>query len=270
MLRGVAGAVGGRIQEVLRPKVKVGGFTFKPAFPLFRRRATGQTITAARRLGKRVVLELERGDCMVLEPRMTGLILPGDPPNRSHLRMVLRLAGAALAEICFWDQRGLGVASLLRAEEFAALLGPEHLGPDALEITLTELRARLSTSRREIKVALLDQRVLAGVGNLYASEILHRARLGPKLPCSAISPAQWRRLHVAMLDILNEAVRLEGSTLADGAYRVSRERTGGYQTCHQVYQRAGQPCRRCGRGEITRIVQAQRSTFFCPVCQRGP
>jgi formamidopyrimidine-DNA glycosylase len=117
-------------------------------------------------------------------------------------------------------------------------------------------------------VALLDQRAVAGIGNLYASEILHRARMHPERTCDSLRPAQWRNLHSAMREVLEEAIRSEGSTLSDGTYRVGRNRPGGFQVLHRVYQRAGQRCVQCGKAEIVRTVQAQRSTFFCPWCQR--
>ncbi|MCP5110185.1 MAG: hypothetical protein GY953_05055 [bacterium] len=151
---------------------------------------------------------------------------------------------------------------------FQRFLGPDRIGPDALEISVERLRSRLETSRRAIKVALLDQRVLAGIGNLYASEILHRATIHPELSCRRLRPAQWRRIHAAMGEIFEEAIRHQGSTLRDGTYRIARNRPGSFQVCHRVYQRAGQPCLQCGATEIVRIVQAQRSTFFCPACQK--
>jgi formamidopyrimidine-DNA glycosylase len=150
---------------------------------------------------------------------------------------------------------------------FDRLYGREKLGPDALALSSDDLRARLRKSRREIKVALLDQRVLAGVGNLYASEILHLAGVHPRRRCHRLTRAQWQSIHAAMLEVLETAIRLEGSTLGDGTYRNALAQSGGYQHQHRVYDRAGQPCGRCGKAAIRRIVQAQRATFFCPCCQ---
>ena len=120
---------------------------------------------------------------------------------------------------------------------------------------------------RAIKVALLDQKALVGVGNLYASELLHRAGVHPARPCSRLTREQWQRIHAAMREVLAEAILHQGSTLRDGTYRIAREETGQFQFRLRVYQRHGEKCLQCGRGEIVRIVQAQRSTFFCPVCQ---
>ncbi|HEX3728154.1 MAG TPA: zinc finger domain-containing protein, partial [Pirellulales bacterium] len=130
-----------------------------------------------------------------------------------------------------------------------------------------ELHQALAGSRREIKVALLDQRALAGIGNLYASEILHLAGIHPRLRCDHLRPAAWQRLHQAMLEILHQAIFHEGSTLGDGTYRNALNQEGGYQNHHRVYDRAGERCPSCGRANIERMVQAQRSTFFCASCQ---
>ena len=142
-----------------------------------------------------------------------------------------------------------------------------QLGPDALGITLDILRRQLERSRRAIKVALLDQKALAGVGNLYASEILHVARIHPATPCSDLNDQEWKRLHTAMLAVLREAVRYEGSTLGDGTYRNVLNQAGGYQNHHRVYDRAGELCPSCAKKLVERVVQAQRATFFCRNCQ---
>jgi formamidopyrimidine-DNA glycosylase len=289
MCRCIAPAVGGRIRDIVRPKSRLQSIIISPPLETFRRRALGRTITAVRRVGKRVVLELDDGrrggprpdsvpkteataasatDCIVLEPRMTGLVLLADPPDREHLRLIFRLTGGGAKEVLFWDQRGLGVARLVSQEDFLRHYGPDRLGPDALTITLATLRQRLGGSRRPIKVALLDQQVLAGIGNLYASEILHLAGIHPEARCSRLRGAQWSKLHAAMGDILQAAIRHQGSTLRDGTYRIARNQSGDYQMFHRVYQRAGDPCLQCNAAQIVRIVQAQRSTFFCPTCQR--
>ncbi len=116
-------------------------------------------------------------------------------------------------------------------------------------------------------MALLDQRALAGVGNLYASEILHTAGIHPQARCDRLRRGDWQRLHAAMRSVLKEAIRFEGSTLGDGTYRNALNQAGSYQNHHRVYDRAGETCAVCGRAQVERIVQAQRSTFFCPRCQ---
>ncbi len=267
MRRGIAAVAGSRIAGLRRPRSRLQSIQIDPPLAAFRRRAVGRRVVAVGRLGKRIVLELDSADRIVLEPRMTGLVLLADPPDAAHLRLVFALTGGSVAELLFWDRRGLGVARLVSPRQFAQRYGPDRLGPDALEVSAAVLRQRLEASRRAIKVALLDQHALAGVGNLYASEILHRAGIHPALPCRRLRPAQWTRLHAAMQEVLRAAIRHQGSTLRDGTYRIARNQPGNYQFCHLVYQRVGQRCLRCGGADVVRIVQCQRSTFFCPACQ---
>jgi len=267
MRRGIALAFGAVISKIVRPPSSLQSIAIDPPLREFRRRVVGCSITQVGRLGKRILVELDSGDRIVIEPRMTGLVLLADPPNRKHLRLVIELSGPA-EQILFWDQRGLGVVRLLSPTEFAVSCGPAKIGPDALEISLNDLRTRLCRSARAIKVALLDQKVLAGVGNLYASEILHRAGIHPARSCRRLRKAQWQRVHAEMLCVLHEAIQHQGSTLRVGTYRIARDMPGNYQFNHRVYQRHGQTCLACGKAAIERIVQAQRSTFFCPSCQR--
>jgi formamidopyrimidine-DNA glycosylase len=134
-------------------------------------------------------------------------------------------------------------------------------------LTSDLLRERLRASRRAVKVALLDQQAIAGIGNLYASEILNVASIHPTTRCDKLTISQWRRIHEATLDVLHEAIKHEGSTLSDGTYRNALNDAGRYQNQHRVYDRAGELCRTCKRGIVQRIVQMQRSSFFCPICQ---
>lgn len=268
MRRGVSCVAGSTIATVEYVRSKLRPLQILPSLQALTERASGRKILAVGRVGKRVVLELDSGERIVIEPRMTGHVLLADPPDKTHLRLVFHLKGGTQPRLLFWDSRGLGVVHLLSPEQIAGALGPERLGPDALEISVETLRQRLCSSRREIKVALLDQKALVGIGNLYASEILHRARLHPELPCNRFRPVQWQRLHAAIREVLDEAIHHEGSTLSDGTYRNAQNEAGGFQALHRVYQREGGHCLQCNRGEIVRIVQAQRSTFYCPVCQK--
>ncbi len=268
MRRGIAAAAGAIITGMLRPRSSLQPITIEPALGKFRRRVLGHRIGSVGRLGKRILLELDSADRIVLEPRMTGLVFLSDPPDRKHLRLVIELSGPA-GKILFWDQRGLGVARLVSPQEFDSLYGPARIGPDALEISAEELCRRLGRSDRAIKVALLDQKVLAGVGNLYASEILHRAGVHPTTSCRRLRKLHWERVHTQIRAVLQTAIEHQGSTLRDGTYRIARDEPGNYQVNHRVYQRHGLPCLACGRGQIVRIVQCQRSTFYCPRCQRN-
>lgn len=268
MRRGILPVVGCRIAAIERTACRLRPIEVAPSLQSMQRRTKNAEIRAVGRAGKRVVIELSTEDRIVIEPRMTGLVLLTSPPNWEHLRLRMVLAGGAVDELLYWDRRGLGSVRLFSAEQFADRLGLARLGPDALQTTPAMLRERLGASRRAIKVALLDQRAVAGIGNLYASEILHMAGIHPATPCHRLKALQWEQIHAATIAVLEEAILHEGSTLSDGTYRNALNQTGGYQNLHRVYDRAGQPCPRCSGGEVVRIVQGQRSTFFCPACQR--
>ncbi|MEQ8208436.1 MAG: bifunctional DNA-formamidopyrimidine glycosylase/DNA-(apurinic or apyrimidinic site) lyase [Lacipirellulaceae bacterium] len=271
MRRGVDCVVGSRIDSIERPPCPRKPISIKPAFGKLRRRIVGQRIERTGRAGKRVVLWLESGDALLFEPRMTGLVLLVDPPTEEHLRLRLRLSGGKTKprnpkELLYWDRRGLGNVHLLSAKAFQQAYGLQKLGPDALDISAEEFAERLGNSSRMIKVALLDQKAVAGIGNLYAAEILHVAGIHPERQCHRMSTKQWEALTAATHAVLAEAIKYEGSTLNDGTYRNALNKQGGYQNEHRVYNRAGQACPRCG-GEILRKVHTQRSTFFCNRCQ---
>jgi formamidopyrimidine-DNA glycosylase len=267
MRRGILPIVGSRIAGIERARCRRRPIAIEPAMSGFRRHAVGATITSVGRIGKRVTVELDRRSAIVFEPRMTGLVLLTEPPTREHLRLRIALEGGPAAELLYWDRRGLGSVRLLALEQLAARYDDTAIGPDALTITAEQLADRLGRSRRAIKVALLDQRAVAGIGNLYAAEILHRAGVHPARQCDRLRGDQWRQIQAAIVEILETAIRYEGSTLADGTYRNALNESGGYQNHHRVYDRAGQPCLVCRAGRIERIVQAQRATFFCPHCQ---
>ncbi len=268
MRRGVLGVIGAAILDAHPATCSYRPIAVYPAPRLFAQRAVGRRIVAVDRVGKRVVLRLDSNDAVIFEPRMTGLVLIANPPNQEHLRFRLQLSGD-VADLWYWDRRGLGSVRLLSPDEFQNALGPHKLGPDALAITAGELQARLQYRRTPIKPALLDQRIIAGVGNLYASELLHRAKMHPARSCDSLSRAAWRRVHAALQEVLEEAIRYEGSTLSDGTYRNALNEAGGFQNHHRVYDREGQTCRTCQRTAILRIVQAQRATFYCPRCQKA-
>ncbi len=267
MRRGIATIAGSRIAEIVRPSSHLQSIAISPNWPTFRRRALDRRIEEVGRLGKRIVLLLESDERLVIEPRMTGLIMLADPPNESHLRMRFLLRGGKAKELLFWDQRGLGVVRLLTARQYAEELGPKRIGPDALEATAELLHALFGKCKGPIKPALMDQSRLAGIGNLYASEILHLAKIHPAARANSLRPSDWNRVADAMREILTAAIAHQGSTLRDGTYRIARDEPGNFQACHRVYQRAGEKCLQCGKGEILRIIQSQRSTFFCPRCQ---
>lgn len=266
MRRGILSAVGCQIEYVEKIPTAVKPLLITPSTSVMNRRVAGRAIVAIERIGKRVIVRLETNDRLIFEPRMTGLVLVADPPSKEHLRFRVDLSGGSLDTIWYWDRRGLGSVKLFSPKQFKNAV-VSKFGPDALALTSDLLRERLRHSRRAVKVALLDQQAIAGIGNLYASEILNVASVHPATRCDKLTVAQWSRIHRATLDVLHDAIEHEGSTLSDGTYRNALNDAGGYQNQHRVYDRAGERCRSCGRGIVRRIVQAQRSTFYCPNCQ---
>ena len=275
MRRGILAIRGARISDVCFPQKKTSRLkpiVITPSPRLLKRRLKGRVVDSVDRIGKRVAVRLDSDDTLVFEPRMTGLLLvwrttEDDPPTDEHVRFGLEFETGPVPFVWYWDRRGLGNVTLYTPVELEAKLGPDQLGPDALNISAEQLHLRLSHSRRAVKVALLDQKVVAGIGNLYASEILHRARVHPEKRCDLLSANAWQAIHAATNEILNDAIKYEGSTLSDGTYRNALNKDGSYQNHHRVYDRAGKPCQRCKDSTIERIVLAQRSTFYCRKCQ---
>jgi formamidopyrimidine-DNA glycosylase len=270
MVRGIRPFVEGRaVKAMLRCRCSCKPISIRPRFELLAKRLINRRIDSVRRLGKRIVLGVSDGSAVVIEPRMTGLMLLADPPDSVHLRIEWQFSGRAkYNSVWFWDRRGLGTVRLFAPGELEKKLPPEVLGPDALVMEIAAWEERCRKTSRAIKVILLDQRTVAGIGNLYASEILHLAGINPRRRASRLKAVEILRMAECVRAVLEEAIRYEGSTLSDGTYRNALNEVGGYQNAHRVYDRKNKPCPTCGRAEIRRIVQAQRSTFFCPACQK--
>lgn len=269
MRRGVLPVVGRTILRVEYPSIPYRPIQIQPSPRILAERCQGKKVVAVERIAKRVLVRLCSDDRIVLQPKMAGIVLLTDPPTSQHTRVIFHLQGKQQPnQFQYWDRRGLGTVCLWGPDQVQSQLGEDVLGPDALSIDKMPFSERLCASRREVKVALLDQRIVAGVGNIYAAEILFAAKIHPQTRCCDLSKRQSHAIHREMLRILTQAIEYEGSTLSDGTYRNAINGEGSYQNHHLVYDREGQPCERCGRGLVQRIVQAQRSTFYCPICQK--
>lgn len=237
---------------------------------------TGRVLAGAQRFGKYLVLPLasSAADCaqvgvLVVHLRMSGQLVHLDAamPVERHTRARLRLDDAS--ELRFVDPRTFG--ELFVTEELDEAGRPAELaglGFDPLVDGLDLSRLREAASRRSgaLKALLVDQRVIAGIGNIYADEILFVARLRPARSARSLSAGEWRRLAAAILDVLGAAVAARGSTLSDARYVDLKGAAGAYQHHHAVYGRGGEPCPRCGT-PVTRVRLAGRSAHFCPRCQ---
>ncbi|MBW3660627.1 MAG: bifunctional DNA-formamidopyrimidine glycosylase/DNA-(apurinic or apyrimidinic site) lyase, partial [Gemmatimonadetes bacterium] len=239
-----------------------------------------------RRRAKYIVIELDGGRVWVTHLRMSGkyrFVPPGgaaravaespetsldpDPGEARYVRATFEFEDGG--RLLYVDPRTLGQMEVAEASawrERAAGLGPEPLDPDFTPEALLE---RLAATRRAVKVALLDQAVVAGLGNIYVNEALWRARVSPRRRGVNLGPMRAGRLHRAIVDVLEEAVGKRGTTL--GAtyldWADAEGEAGGFYDFLDAYGREGGACRRCGT-PIRRIVQAQRSTWYCPGCQR--
>jgi formamidopyrimidine-DNA glycosylase len=240
----------------------------RPEPPIEVERAlVGRLIEAVERRGKYLLLRLEGGRTLAMHLRMTGnLLLGGEEgaPAPRHLRAVISLEGGS--RLLFTDARRFGHAVVLDDPEvdeyFAARLGVEPLSGG---LTAEELCRLASGRRAPLKSFLLNQLGVAGIGNIYADEALHRARLHPLSPAGSLKPDDCEQLRLGIVEALEAGLRNGGASMDD--YRDARGEQGAMQDEFLVHTREGEPCPRCG-AEIRRIVVAGRSTYFCPACQR--
>jgi formamidopyrimidine-DNA glycosylase len=239
--------------------------TLIPPDPVaFGRRLVGQVIAGVRRRGKWILITLDGGSTLLVHLRMTGqLVLERvSPPDDRHVRVLFSLDNGWWLR--FSDQRKFGRMVLTSdPQRYVGGLGPEPLADDFTAERLGEMLAR---RRGRIKPLLLNQRFVAGLGNIYADESLWRAGVHPLRQASGLGPAEVRRLHQGIRSVLQAAIDGGGTTLADSAYRRPDGRTGEFYDLLAVYGREGQPCVRCGTA-IERIVVGQRGTHYCPHCQ---
>jgi formamidopyrimidine-DNA glycosylase len=234
---------------------------------------TGATILGTRRHGKYLLLTLDTGDEVMIHLRMSGRVLVADPGEARppHTHVVAILEGEPAAELRFVDPRTFGEVvvfdpsnALVELPELARL----GVDPIAGDLDRATLRRILLGRRRQLKALLLDQHVIAGIGNIYADEILHAARIRPDRLSDSLTGQEITRLHRELHRILGEAIEAGGSTLDDTQY-VDAEGAGGwFQLNHRVYDRAGERCLTCGKGVVVRVPFAGRSTHFCPRCQK--
>ena len=255
VVRSISPLVGRRIvaAEFRCPRVLRGGDPEEMAAAL-----EGRRIASVRRYGKFIVVSVGGGGYLLIHLGMTGRLLLGGPPGKhTHAILTLDRGGVLLYD----DSRQFG--RLQYSCEFPRRI--EKLGPEPLEITFDEFVAALRRRKTRIKALLLNQDFLRGLGNIYADEALFRAGIHPLAIASRIRGERALRLHRAIAAVLTEAIAAGGSSISD--YVDAQGRKGFFQLSHRVYQRAGEACLTCG-APIRRILVAQRSSHFCPSCQK--
>lgn len=240
-------------------------------------RLTGQRVTALRRRSKYILVDLDSGETLIIHLGMSGrMLISGDPLSQFHRdhpapekhdHVILAMSNGT--RVIFNDARRFGAMDLtptasLMDHWLLAKLGPEPLSNEFHEEYLIN---RLKNRNTPLKSALLDQRIVSGLGNIYVCEALFRARLSPLLKAKAVAQSKISALVPVIRDVLSEAIEAGGSSLRD--HRQTNGELGYFQHSFQVYDREDQPCQTPGcTGTISRIAQSGRSTFYCPQCQR--
>jgi formamidopyrimidine-DNA glycosylase len=220
-------------------------------------RIRGRRIAGVRRYGKFILLSLDGGGYLVVHLGMTGRLLLGGPAGK-HTHAVLTLDRGVLL---YDDSRQFGCIQF--SEEFPERVA--KLGPEPLEVPFQDFAAALKRRKTRIKALLLNQSFLRGLGNIYADEALFRAGIHPLAAAARLRSDRARRLHEAIIAVLTEAIAAGGSSISD--YVDAQGRKGFFQLSHRVYRRTGEPCLVCGT-PIRRVLVAQRSSHFCPQCQK--
>ena len=234
-----------------------------PAPAEFADQVAGCTVRTVARRAKFVILALDRG-YMLIHLMMSGRlrVVPAEEPLDAYARVIFDLDSGQ--QLRFQDTRKFGRIYLVDdPEQVTAGLGPEPLDDG---FTLGEFRRLLARRKGRLKPLLLNQRFLAGLGNIYADEALFAARLHPMRTADSLTPDEQARLYDAIRTVLDGAVTGRGTTLSDGGYTDASGSAGTYQAELAIYGRTGEPCLRC-QTPVERIVLGGRSSHFCPSCQ---
>ena len=225
---------------------------------------SGRRVDRVWRRAKRIILELDAGLRLIVRLGMTGRLTvgPASDPLEKHTHLRIAVEGTS-SELRFRDPRRFGGVICVERDGPADREELEGIGIEPLEASAAAFRKVLDR-RRQIKALLMDQHVVAGLGNIYCDESLHAAGIHPLTRADSLDAERAGRLLRAIKTTLRRAIRFNGTTLMD--YRDADGREGSFQRLHRVYQREGEPCKTC-RTPIRRIHAAGRSTFFCPKCQ---
>ena len=251
-------------------------------FESFRKKIKGKKIIKVRRRAKNILIDLSDSYVLLVHQKITGHLLVGkwkksnggwastedgplskDPMNR-FLHVIFFLDDRR--QIALSDVRKFAKIELWKRDDLEASEDFTKIGPEPLEddFTLDKFISLFKNKKGKIKQVLMDQNFIAGIGNIYASEILFEARIHPEEELSKLDAADLKRVYNAMRRILKKSIELKGDSFSD--FRTINGEKGGFQKLNKVYQKEGERCPRCG-GKIERIVQAGRSSFFCPKCQ---
>ncbi len=255
----------------------------KPSLEIFRRELKGKEIIGARRRAKNILIDLSGGYVLLVHQKITGHLLIGkwkqekgewvaenkgplftDPVNR-FLRVIFFLDDKR--QLALSDSRKFAKIELWKKEELEESENYRKIGPEPLaeDFTFEDFTELFKKKKGKIKQVLMDQNFIAGVGNIYASEILFDAKIHPEEDVSRLNREDLRRIYNATRKILNKSIEMRGDSFSD--FRTLFGEKGGFQNLVKVYQREGEECLYCG-GRVRRIKQGGRSSFYCPRCQK--
>lgn len=265
------------IKRVIEPQIQglvIEGVTVKrpevvsyPAADEFCRRLKGQTISGMARRGKFLMIRLNDNDRVILHLRMTGCLLltPADYPEEKHTHIIFGLSDGR--ELRFSDTRRFGRFWLIGEDEDDTYSGVQKLGIEPFhgELTAEYLNARLGKSRKAVKECLLDQSIIAGIGNIYSDEILFAAGIYPARPAKSLNMDEWERLAAAVPERISYFIETNKITPED--YLETKGKDYRNTPFLQVYGQGGKPCPKCGE-TLCRIVVGGRGSVYCPACQR--
>lgn len=249
MAEGLKTLIGRKISSVWADKPKILNIVKK---------SEGRTILRVERKGKNIVLNLDKGFSMLVHPKMTGRFLLNQQDK--YGRVIFNFDNGDF--VTFSDKRRFARVAFMQTnkiqDEFSSI------GPDALDVSFNDFKNLINLKKGKIKQMLMDQSVVAGIGNIYADEILWKAKINPLKSARELSPKELKNIFSAMNFILKKSIKLRGVSIQD--YRDVFGKMGGYQNHRLVYGREGEKCPRC-ESKIQKIKIAQRSAHFCPKCQ---
>jgi formamidopyrimidine-DNA glycosylase len=236
----------------------------------FKKILKNKKILKVSRRAKNILIELEGGLILLIHLKLTGRILYGEKSfieKDPYLRFYLVLDNQKIMALS--DLRKFAKILLIKKEELEKIEDLKDLGPEPLakDFTLEKLIERLKNKNKKIKEVLMDQKVIAGIGNIYANEILWEAGINPFKLSKDLNQKEFENLYKAIRKVLSLAIKYQGSTISDEMYRDIYGKEGEYGKIRKVYQREGEKCFRC-QSKILRKVQNGRSTFYCPKCQK--
>lgn len=273
-------------EEIIGSKIadvrSVGGYKTQPEFPEFRQKLEGREIRGVRRIAKNIVIEISNfkfqiSNYIVIHLAMTGRLLLRNSGHKSDpwLRLVFKLkfpeseSRITNHELRFCDSRMFGFVRLMSQDELERYAA--KYGPDALDenLTPTSFLNQLKKKKTEVKRAMLEQDLIAGVGNIYANDSLWMCGIHPQTPTGGLTGEQAAKLLSSLRELLVESIKHRGSTLEDKMYIDIYGEAGEHQNFFRVFGKTGQPCPRCGV-KIEFLEIGGRGTFFCPECQKKP